>query len=124
MSRQEWRHLVPAETRSNKERHNSTAKCGPACRSHLRSRSPRALQSGQFSSLCESPNPLFPCPVLADGEGEEQFSARNCCGCDFHCHVGLNGDGTEPATKTLVDEAGIGMNIEWNGLVVEYNSLV
>ena len=88
------------------------------CVSLLRSRSPRALQSRQHSSLCESPNPLLPYPVLADveGEGEEQCSARNYCGRDFHCHVGLNGEGTEPATKTLVDETGIGMNVEWNGI--------
>jgi len=52
------------------------------CLSHLRSRSSRALQSGQHSSLCETPNPLLPYPTLADGEGEgegeEQYSAVQC----------------------------------------------
>jgi hypothetical protein len=32
----------------------------------------------------------------------------------------LNGKGTEPETKTPMDETGIRMNIEWNG--IDYNS--
>lgn len=109
---QKWRSLLPAEMWGNKKHYSSTAKCRPVCRSYAASRPVRS------TPLCESPNPLIPCPLLADdeGEGEEQCSARNYCGRDFQCHVGLNGKGTEPATKTLVDEKGIGMNIEWNGI--------